>query len=243
MEIFKIIFTKGYKKIKNSNEGIIDINVVFKSGSIFHFNLITLNKIKALMEKNCYSSFQEDDMLIVKDLQKESIRKGLKEIIDSGNLEKFSNVNIEERFPGISYEELVDMNDNEEDNCWKSKFKQIPFKVLFPTGYAGIKNIHNDSEDINVIFKTGEVYYGHIITAENIRYLMLDNKAIYFWRQDMFIIEDLKKDTIKNAIKKAIEEDCFQRIFCKLGNISEIYNASNYQQIIDMNDLPGKYLV
>lgn len=105
------------------------------------------------------------------------------------------------------------------------------------TVYNSIKNINNDNEDIHIIFESGDVYTGSIITVDNIKELMNSNKDIYFWMPDMFIVKDLKKDTIREAINSTIEDNTFEHIFIKIGDIKDIYGEMmTYHNLIDMNN-------
>jgi len=110
------------------------------------------------------------------------------------------------------------------------------FKISFHLGYDSIKDVNNDNEDINIIFESGDIYSGSIITVENIKLLMEHNDYSYFWLPDIFIIKDLKKDTVRNAINSTIKDDTFEQIFIKIGNIEDIYGKISYSEILDMND-------
>lgn len=93
----------------------------------------------------------------------------------------------------------------------------------------------NDNLDMHVILETDEVFYATAITAENITHLMSKESNVYFWCEDMFIVKDLKKETIRSAVKKSREDECFKFIFCKIGSIEKIYGEEwTFNNIVDM---------
>lgn len=62
------------------------------------------------------------------------------------------------------------------------------YKITFPIGYKDT-DIENDNIDINIVFDTGEVYFGTLVTLENMRFFF--NKGeLYFWMINMFVIKD-----------------------------------------------------
>lgn len=111
------------------------------------------------------------------------------------------------------------------------------FKVTFLTGYKGIEDIYNDNDDIHIILESGDVYCGSIITPDNLKVLMRNNNLSHMWMTDMFVVKDLKKETIRNAIQETLDDNSFERIFIKIGDIAKIYSGLSYEEITDMNDL------
>jgi len=109
------------------------------------------------------------------------------------------------------------------------------YRIIFPAGYLNT-NIFNDNIDVNVIFRTGEVYFGTLVTVENMK-SFLDRGDLYFWMTDMFVVKDLRKETIKLAIQQAIAEEDFKCIFDKIGTLDEIIGDKSYDELVDMNDL------
>lgn len=105
------------------------------------------------------------------------------------------------------------------------------FKILFPSGYF-IDNFENDNIDINVVFEDHTVYVATAFTLVNIRLLMGTNN--YFWASDMFIVSDLRKETLKKAINEAIKNEYFELIFNKIGDIQQVYECNNFDEIKDI---------
>ncbi|HCO67618.1 MAG TPA: hypothetical protein DIT04_07685 [Dysgonomonas sp.] len=108
-------------------------------------------------------------------------------------------------------------------------------KITFPLGYLDT-NIFNDNVDVNIVFETGEVYFGTLITMKNIE-SFINRGDIYFWCTNMFIVKDLKKETIRAAILKSLFDKNFKDIFTKIGDIAHIFEGLSYNDLIDMNDL------
>lgn len=112
------------------------------------------------------------------------------------------------------------------------------FKITFPTGHS-CTNVINDNIDINIVFSNGEVYFGTLITPINILYLMDKNNMMFLSMPEMFIIKNLEKETINNAISNAIKDTSFSPPFVKIGNIHDIYGNLSYDELIDLNDSSG----
>ncbi len=108
------------------------------------------------------------------------------------------------------------------------------FKIIFPTGYQ-INNVINDNLDIHVVLDNGAVFFATIFTTSNIEYLINKEKDIYFWAINMFIVKDLEKDTIRNAVAKSREDGYFDSIFSKIGTINNIYpKVNSFDELQDM---------
>lgn len=108
------------------------------------------------------------------------------------------------------------------------------FKIHFPAGYV-INDSVNDNLDMHVVLETDEVFFATAITAENIKYLMDKDSDVYFWCVDMFVVKDLKKDTIRSAVRRAREDEYFKFIFCKIGSIEKIYGEGwTFDKVTDM---------
>ena len=94
MDTFKILIPSGYQ-IYNSNNDNIDINLVLRDGSIYFATLFTIENIQSLLKSNSSSYFWATDMIIVKDLEKLTIKEAIKEIIRDDLLEvSFSKIGI-----------------------------------------------------------------------------------------------------------------------------------------------------
>lgn len=107
------------------------------------------------------------------------------------------------------------------------------FKIYYPIPPIE-EDLENYNIDLNVVFSTGEVYFATAFTPSNLGYLM-DKLAIsYFWASDMFVVRNLKKTTLREAIQQAIDQDCFTRIFAMIGMIDEVYaGRKTFESIVD----------
>jgi len=82
---FKLNFPSGYHLSDTLNNNL-DINVILGNDKVYFFTLFTLENINYLMNKkdsefsNLY--FWANDMLIVKDLKLETIKKTISDLID-----------------------------------------------------------------------------------------------------------------------------------------------------------------
>lgn len=85
------------------------------------------------------------------------------------------------------------------------------FKVHFPTGYR-IADIYNDNLDIYVIYEE-KVYFTVIHTPLNLIDIMKNNDILYIYPVDTFIVRDLKKRTIRDAIRQSINDGYFFNLF------------------------------
>ena len=110
MQNFKVIFPGGYK-IKDIANDNIDLNIVLMDGSVFFATFFTITNIKGLMQKDHLVCFWATDMLIIKDLGKNTIRSAIIEIIDRGYFQYcFSKIGtIEKVYLGKKiYDEIID---------------------------------------------------------------------------------------------------------------------------------------
>lgn len=112
------------------------------------------------------------------------------------------------------------------------------YKIVFPAGYINVEaDILDNNIDVNIVFDTGDIYFGVLVTTVNIQHIMQKNNELYFWEEDFLILKDLNKKTIKNAISKVIELDTFSKIFTKIGILGEEYfNGISYESLPDMNN-------
>ncbi len=83
---FKIIFPTGHQVTDLQNDNL-DINVVLPTGEVYWGCLFTLANIKLLMEREAGHFFWAADMVIVQDLQKETIYKAIRELLEAGHLQ------------------------------------------------------------------------------------------------------------------------------------------------------------
>jgi len=90
MENFKILFPAGYN-ITEITDDNIDVNVILSNGFVYFATFFTISNIKNLMNKDLY--FWSTDMIVVKNLEKETIKKIVLNIIDEELLEtSFSKI-------------------------------------------------------------------------------------------------------------------------------------------------------
>jgi hypothetical protein len=108
------------------------------------------------------------------------------------------------------------------------------FKVIFPAGYQ-IEDIFDDNIDINVVCENTKVYFGTLFTLLNIKKLMSRENDIYFWATNMVVLNDLKKETIKEAISQIINDGYMDQMFFEIGTIQTIFtNTQSFEELIDM---------
>jgi hypothetical protein len=108
METFKILLPSGYD-VKDINNDNIDINVVLQDGGVYFATFFTILNIQTLMMNDGSPYFWSTDMIILKDLNIETIKKTVSKIIDDELLEvSFSKIGMIERIYSetISFEEL-----------------------------------------------------------------------------------------------------------------------------------------
>src|SRR5688572_23757080 len=105
---FKILSPPGYQ-VKNILNENIDINVVFENGDVFFATLFTVQNIQTLMVRDKTPYFWATDMIIVEDLDKDTIKKAVGCAIADGYLDSaFTKIGtIEKVYPhGSTYEKL-----------------------------------------------------------------------------------------------------------------------------------------
>ena len=101
MSEFKIIFPSGYA-IQNITNDNIDVNVILSNGSVYFATVFTILNIQSLMTNEEALYFWSMDMIVIKDLAKETIRNAVAKIIEDGYLEySFSKIGtIDSVYPG-----------------------------------------------------------------------------------------------------------------------------------------------
>jgi len=108
------------------------------------------------------------------------------------------------------------------------------FKITFPSGYQ-VEDFYNDNIDINVALINNKVFFATAFTLVNIKNQIERDKDIYFWCKDMFMIKDLRKSTIREAITKILDDEYFELIFSEIGTIEKVYKeGSTFDNLIDM---------
>ena len=91
--IYKILSPSSYGML-NVCDGNIDVNLVTGDGDVFFATLFTLPNLQKLMQKEEHRYyFWATDMVIVRDLQLDSVRDAVFKIIEDGYLESvFSRI-------------------------------------------------------------------------------------------------------------------------------------------------------
>jgi hypothetical protein len=107
---FKIIFPAGYNLIDELNDNC-DINIIFENGDVYFATLFTPLNIQYLLNKDGEPCFWATDMLIIKDLNKQTIREAIAQTIKDSYIEMaFSRIGqIEKQFPNMSFDEIPDV--------------------------------------------------------------------------------------------------------------------------------------
>jgi hypothetical protein len=86
MTNFKVTYPTGYQ-IKDPSNDNIDVNIILSNNSVYFGTLFTIINIEKIMKETNDVSFWATDMLIVKDLKKETINNSIKKIIENGYVE------------------------------------------------------------------------------------------------------------------------------------------------------------
>ena len=78
---FKILFPTGYQ-IKDIYDDNIDINIVTSNQDVFFGTLFTLPNINKLSKSDGHAYFWATDMVILRDLNKSTIKEAISQIIN-----------------------------------------------------------------------------------------------------------------------------------------------------------------
>lgn len=107
---YKIVFPTGYNDVNQLNDNI-DINIILSNGDVYWGTLFTIRNIQFLLQKEAGSCFWATNMLIVKDLRKETLREAIAETLEDKYFEKvFSKIgDIKKQYPGLTFDEISDM--------------------------------------------------------------------------------------------------------------------------------------
>lgn len=107
-------------------------------------------------------------------------------------------------------------------------------KVRFPTGYQ-VEDVFNYNLDFHLILENGKVFYGTFFTLDNIHSLMKANQLVYFWAEDMVIMENLRKETLRKALDNIMDDGFMKMILCEIGTIQSIYpEVGSFDELVDM---------
>lgn len=83
---YKIIFPVGYNTGNTQNSNL-DINVVMENGEVYFATLFTAKNVIYLMDKEYTDYFSADSMVIVRNLNKETITKVVEKVIEERYLD------------------------------------------------------------------------------------------------------------------------------------------------------------
>lgn len=109
MKDFKVVFPSGYN-INDYYDDNIDLNIVLPTGRVFFSTFFTILNINYLIQKDNALYFWSTDMLVVKDLKKDTIRDVIFNMLEDGYLESIcSDIGeVNEVFPNIkSYSDVI----------------------------------------------------------------------------------------------------------------------------------------
>lgn len=121
--------------------------------------------------------------------------------------------------------------------------KEEDYIIAFPTGYQFASifdadlSIYNSNIDTQVIFRNKEVFFATLVTVANVQHLMDKWASNHFLVADMFIVRDLKKETIISAINAIIREGQFEEVFSRIGTTYGIYGFR-----ASFDELPSKLI-
>lgn len=104
------------------------------------------------------------------------------------------------------------------------------FKIIFPSGYL-VENLFNDNIDLNIVTKENKVFAASAFTLANIQSLMEKDEYDYFWSSDMFIVDNLRFETLFNAVNKIIDDGYTELIFKSIGTIHEVYGKKAFEEV------------
>ncbi|MBT2622620.1 hypothetical protein [Chryseobacterium sp. ISL-6] len=109
MTDFKIVFPEGYN-VNDYNDDNIDLNIIIPSGQVFFSTFLTILNINNLMIRDNDLYFWATDMIIVKNLMKETIKSSVSKMISDRYLESACSEigKIHEIFPDYNaYSDLI----------------------------------------------------------------------------------------------------------------------------------------
>ncbi|MBK8909919.1 MAG: hypothetical protein IPM61_01180 [Chlorobi bacterium] len=83
MKSFKIVFPTGYQ-VLNVLDDNLDINIVIEDESVFFATLFTLLNVQKIMIQDGDNYFWAVNMIIIEDLELQTIRSVISKILDAG---------------------------------------------------------------------------------------------------------------------------------------------------------------
>lgn len=110
------------------------------------------------------------------------------------------------------------------------------FKIIFPGGYGEADELM-DNIDINIILKNGDVYFATAFTLQNIGSLMSRDDGSVFWATDMFIVKNITKTTLRDAVAELIAQGNYiSDAFTWIGTMDKQYPGKTFDDLPDMAD-------
>lgn len=91
MAQFKGIFPGGYQ-VKDIHNDNIDVNIIFENGDVYFATFFTLRNVESLMVKDQDIYFWATDLIIIKDLRRETIREAIAKIVSDGYTDAFCKI-------------------------------------------------------------------------------------------------------------------------------------------------------
>lgn len=107
---FKITFPGGYNVVNFINSNI-DVNITLPTGKVYFATFFTILNVEYLLECGNDEYFWAADMLIVRNLEKATIRSSVSKIIEEHYQDVvFSEIgSVESIFELKSYDDILDM--------------------------------------------------------------------------------------------------------------------------------------
>jgi hypothetical protein len=82
---YKIYFPAGRKELDTFSDNV-DINIITEDELVYFATLFTINNIVSIMERGDENWFWATDMILIKDLRDETIKKAISGIVAMNNL-------------------------------------------------------------------------------------------------------------------------------------------------------------
>nr|WP_317632007.1 hypothetical protein [uncultured Flavobacterium sp.] len=109
------------------------------------------------------------------------------------------------------------------------------FKIKTFSSFSEINSL-DDNIDVNIILSDGDVYFGTLITTQNIVTQMKNSDDSFFWIDSMLIVKKLDETNIKKAITEIIDNQYFNKIFFKIGTLELLEGfKKDFDEIIDFD--------
>lgn len=101
------------------------------------------------------------------------------------------------------------------------------FKILCPGGYH-VEDEFNGNIDLNIVLDTEEVFFATVFTVGNVQALLARSPEPYFWSVDMFVVDNLRVATIREAVASIVHEGLAATIFGRIGTTATVYGDLGY---------------